>query len=207
MRRLLFAPILRKASVRGSTAAVALIGVVGCGDPVTGFAWDVTVSSESGQYDCPDYEWAGYRESFQYVLNFDGGGASNYCVSSPNSFSLSGATIANTGSVSLAANDLGLVASDAAQNQFGLFFYGDTQVQTALGNGFLCVGGSIVRFPAGLTDGLGSATFQVDNQNLPAGTPALVAGETQNFQFWFRDAPGGGAGFNFSDGLSVTFLP
>ncbi len=166
-------------------------------DPVDGTFWTIQERARNNN------TWA----TTIAQLNFDGGGASNYCVSTPNSFSISGATISNNGSVGLGANDLELVATGAATNQFGLFFYGDTQVQTSLGNGFLCVGGNIVRFPAGLTDAGGMATFLVDNQNLPAGTPALVAGETQNFQFWFRDAPGGGSGFNFSNGLSVTFQP
>jgi hypothetical protein len=33
----------------------------------------------------------------------------------------------------------------------------------------------------------------------------ITAGSTWNFQFWFRDPVAGGASFNLSDGLEVTF--
>jgi hypothetical protein len=33
----------------------------------------------------------------------------------------------------------------------------------------------------------------------------VLTGETWNFQFWYRDKPFGGADYNFSDGLTVTF--
>ena len=37
--------------------------------------------------------------------------------------------------------------------------------------------------------------------------PQIDAGETWNFQFWYRDPSAGGAGFNFTDALSITFCP
>ena len=33
----------------------------------------------------------------------------------------------------------------------------------------------------------------------------MLTDETWNFQFWYRDKPFGAAGYNFSDGLTVTF--
>ena len=131
----------------------------------------------------------------------------NYCVSNSNSFSLTGGTISNTGSASIAANDLVLTAESVPVNQFGLFFIGTSQVQTPLGNGFLCAGGNIFRLPTIQTTSSGTASFSVDNQNLPVGTPSFAVGQTTNFQFWFRDGLGGGSGFNFTNGLAVTFQP
>ena len=127
-----------------------------------------------------------------------------YCIGAPNSAG-SGAVIDYTGSVSVSANDLVLHASACPTSQFGLFFYGPGQVQTPLGDGFLCIGGSIARFPITQTDAAGTALQVVDNTNLPAGGGALLPGTTHNFQFWFRDPSAGGAGSNTTDALSATF--
>jgi len=35
----------------------------------------------------------------------------------------------------------------------------------------------------------------------------IQAGEAWRFQFWYRNPAGGGAGFNLSDALLVTFCP
>ena len=40
---------------------------------------------------------------------------------------------------------------------------------------------------------------------LDDGAVAVVAGETWNFQGWHRDAVGGSATSNFTQGVSVTF--
>ena len=44
-----------------------------------------------------------------------------------------------------------------------------------------------------------------------AGTPAaaagIQAGDVRFFQFWYRNTAAGGAGFNLSDGIRVTFCP
>ncbi len=46
--------------------------------------------------------------------------------------------------------------------------------------------------------------------NPPAPSGQVTAGSTWNYQFWYRDPPGGGggpAGFNLSNGMSITFCP
>jgi hypothetical protein len=35
----------------------------------------------------------------------------------------------------------------------------------------------------------------------------INAGDTVNFQFWFRDPAAGGAAFNLSDALEVNWCP
>ena len=40
-----------------------------------------------------------------------------------------------------------------------------------------------------------------------AGLGAAIVGQSQGFQFWYRDPAFGGAGFNLSDGLRVTWCP
>ncbi|MEM6672060.1 MAG: hypothetical protein AAF726_04410 [Planctomycetota bacterium] len=40
----------------------------------------------------------------------------------------------------------------------------------------------------------------------PTGFVSIAAGESWNFQAWFRDSVGGMATSNFSDGLEIDFL-
>lgn len=135
-----------------------------------------------------------------------------FCVSTGNS-SGNSATMAFTGTSSIAANNLTLVVSGAPVNTFGIFFYGAGQTFTAFGNGFRCVSGGgagIFRLaPAQQTNLFGDALRFVNYNAAPAnaGAGQLTSGSTWNFQFWFRDVPAGGAGFNLSDGLEVTFCP
>jgi len=128
----------------------------------------------------------------------------NYCVSTPTSAS-PGARITWDGSSSIAANDLELVATLCPAGQFGIFFMGATRIQVAFGHGFLCAGGGLTRFnPPILTDAFGEARYALDVSAPPA-AGLVVEGSTWNFQFWFRDPPAGGAGFNTTDGLEVVF--
>jgi len=127
-----------------------------------------------------------------------------YCVGAPNSVG-PGATLHHAGSVSAAANDLVLTAAGCPPAQFGIFFYGQGQVQNPLGDGFLCVGSGHARFPATSIDGAGTATQVVDSSALPPGGAALDPGTTHSFQFWYRDPGAGGSGSNLTDALSATF--
>lgn len=127
---------------------------------------------------------------------------STYCVGAPNSVG-AGARIGHTGGASLGASDLVVRVSAAPPVAFGLFFMGSAPAMTPLGDGFLCVGGSLARFPVVRTNTLGDAAWAVDAGGLgiPAGLPVA-------FQFWYRDAGGpGGTGSNLSDALAVTFAP
>ena len=129
----------------------------------------------------------------------------NYCTSTVNS-SGSAASMSAGGTTSVAANNLVLIAEGLPANVSGIFFYGPNQIQAAFGNGFRCVGGSTTRRTIEQADATGTIQHALDNQNTPPqGT--IVPGVTFNFQSWFRDAMGGGAQFNLSDGLEVTFTP
>jgi hypothetical protein len=131
------------------------------------------------------------------------GSVTNYCTTSANSAG-PGAVMSTTGSTSIAANDLVLHATAAPPNQFGLFFFGDQQQSTPLGDGTLCVAGSLNRFPVVTVDAGGTATFAPDLTNLPNGV-TLSPGASQNMQFWFRDPPFGTAGYNLSDAIEIVF--
>ncbi|MEM6675414.1 MAG: M14 family zinc carboxypeptidase, partial [Planctomycetota bacterium] len=123
----------------------------------------------------------------------------NYCVLSPNNWS-PGAVIGAVGSTDVADNDLTLTVSNANPQGFGLFFYGQGRSQTPAGNGFVCIGGGFTRLPPVQSDFTGFATYAID---FPSLAVPIANGETWNFQYWLRDV--GGAQFNFSDGLEITF--
>lgn len=124
-----------------------------------------------------------------------------YCTSTLNS-SGAAASIDSSGSTSIAANSLVLTCNELPAAQFGVFFYGTSQVQVPFRDGFRCVGGSVVRMPMVQVDATGSVSYEPDL----ASAPGITSGTTLNFQFWFRDPGGpGGNGSNLSDGLAITF--
>ena len=110
------------------------------------------------------------------------------------------------GAASVSSNDLVLRAADCPPGQFGLFFYGTETNQVAVGDGTLCLGGSLKRFPAVSIDAFGKGEWSVDLNALP-GNDMIEPGETRYFAFWFRDPTGGPVGYNFSNGLEVRFCP
>jgi len=143
------------------------------------------------------------------ISNWGGCGSTVYCQSSPNSMG-PGANITSSGSTSIGANDFRLNISGSASSTMGLFYYGSNQMLNPLGNGFRCVGGVTGRFnPVSPSDAVGTASRLIDFTAPPAnsGPNAITAGSTWNFQYWYRDNAGGGAGFNFSDGLEAAFCP
>ncbi len=145
-----------------------------------------------------------------YVAEVQHGGGSgcnvhNYCFTSPNSVG-PGSLIFSTGSASIAANDFSVVSDSNPPNKNGIFFMGVNEILTPFGNGFLCLSGSLTRYNVVQTDVFGSVTMDVDN-TVPPALGKIVSGSTWKWQFWYRDPAGGGAAFNLSDGLSVTYCP
>lgn len=127
----------------------------------------------------------------------------SYCTGSPNSAG-PGARMGFAGTSNVTANDLVLLASGCPPNKNGIFFYGPNAAQNPYGNGFVCVGSPLFRLQPPVTaDNNGLATRALDLGNLPAGG-GIAAGDVRKFSFWYRD-PTLGAGFNFSDGLSIAF--
>ena len=131
-----------------------------------------------------------------------------FCVGTANSSGTS-ASINGFGSSVLADESLTLRASGLPTGAFGLFCFGPTALSggAMLGNGALCVGGMVARMqpPAMAVMGSSSALRAFDFSADYASNPAITVGATANFQFWFRDPMGGGAGSNSSDGWQVTW--
>jgi hypothetical protein len=152
----------------------------------------------------------GHGASFPMILQsveIVGPPGTPFCTSGPNSTGFP-ANIAGSGSTSVAANDLVLVVEQVPTNQTVLFFYGPDEIQQPFGDGFRCVGGSagsVRRLPPYVQVGPSSvASVAVDNV---MHADLQQPGSTWKFQAWYRDPAAGGAGFNLSDGVSLTFLP
>ena len=139
-------------------------------------------------------------------LEFSGSSSlgTNYCSVVPNS-SGSPALMSAFGSASVAANNLTLEAQPVPQ-QPGLFYYGPLQTQLVFGNGFRCVSGQVGRLTVS-SPIAGVLSHALDVTNPPSIAVLITAGSTWNFQAWYRDPAAGGASFNLSDGLEVTFTP
>lgn len=134
-----------------------------------------------------------------------GGGASPYCVTSPNSLG-SGAQIGWSGTTSVSSNEFALQVVSAALGTPGLFFYGDNQTSLPFGDGVRCVGGGIFRLKPKLADeAFGFVQDQLDFTDPPLPAGQIFPGSVWNFQYWYRDPAAGGSGFNLSDGLNVSF--
>jgi subtilisin family serine protease len=144
--------------------------------------------------------WGPYRRYGPFTIS--SGSASNYCIGALNTVGL-GATIGRLGSFSLATNDFRLRTTGLPNTGFALAIMAQGSGQSPLGDGFLCLSGVITRLGvAPIT--AGSSTFALNFNAAPVAS-LIDAGETWNFQMWYRDALPGGTGNNLSNGLRVTF--
>ena len=137
------------------------------------------------------------------------GAGTNYCQSTANSSGVP-AVMDVLGSASITSDDLVLVANDVPAGQSGLFYYGPEQLSAPFGNGTRCVGAGgigVFRLPI-LNSGTDGVLFHaLDYASPPRPAGQITPGSTWNFQAWFRDPPAGGAFFDLSDGVSISFLP
>ena len=136
----------------------------------------------------------------------------SYCATSPNTVGV-GAVLSSSGSTSHSQNAFQLSVSGAVPNQFGLFYYGRSQISVPFGNGTRCVGGGgigVFRLsPPATCDAAGDLTRALDLTQSPAsaGPGRIDPGTAWNFQFWYRDPSASPSTFNLSDALRVHFTP
>ncbi len=135
-----------------------------------------------------------------------------YCAGEANSTGMPG-RIAVTGSPNAADNSVALNAEDLPLTQFGFFVTSTTQGFVANpggSQGNLCLAGAIGRYNrAGevlFTGIFGTMLLPIDltDTPLPLGTTSVMAGETRNYQAWYRDSNPGSTS-NFTDAVSVTW--
>ena len=162
-----------------------------------------------------------------YLLTYDRGGGTplgkKFCTAQVNSTGNAGHIYA-TGSNVVANNDFMLHAQNLpvgvmamALNSQSNMIIPFPNIPTAPGPscGNLCIAGpggsDLGRFKTQIVaaNGMGEVWIPIDLTNFPRplGGVAVMAGETYNFQWWYRDViyPACGGGSNFTDALEVTF--
>lgn len=126
-----------------------------------------------------------------------------------------GTFLYGTGTSSASADDLLLRATQLPAQKLGLYFLGPAQGSVHYGNGVRCIAGGatgLKRFPAGTSGAageidLGPGIVAYSQTHFPASSH-IQAGETWNFQCFYRDPTGPcGATVNTTNGFSVTFTP
>lgn len=135
---------------------------------------------------------------------------SSYCSANPSSIGISAGVTA--GRIDLVARTMELTAFDLPANTFGLFINsrGQAFVPDIGGSaGNLCLATPIGRhnLQVASSGSSGVITIPLDLDRLPqaAGFVTVLAGETWNWQAWFRDVGTGGATSNLTNGVSVHF--
>lgn len=152
----------------------------------------------------------------RFVSNIDVSGpiGSSFCTVNPNSTGALG-ELAAAGLNIVANNDVTLTASQLPADTFGFFITSLDQgfvMNPGGSSGNLCLSGSIGRYvgPGQILNSGPGQTFslQLDLTQVPqpTGPVAVSAGQTWNFQTWFRDTTvSGAATSNFTNGLEITF--
>jgi hypothetical protein len=132
-----------------------------------------------------------------------------FCHSKPNSTGMV-ADLEMTGSMSITRNDVELYSGQCPAGVWGQFFFGPHPASIPFGDGILCVSPfhpGLLRLPSVVqVDNSGGAEHELDLSAMASRTE-FGAGQKWYFQFWYRDAKLGGAGFNLSDGLMALFTP
>ena len=125
-----------------------------------------------------------------------------YCPAAPNSTGV-GAAFASTGGCTIAPSNLEFEVVQLPPGQPGYFIASQTQGSAAVGQGTLCLAGSIYRFNAFVqfADPGGAIQFEPDLTSPPPGM-SVAAGQTWNFQYWYRDWDPV-ATSNFSNGVEL----
>lgn len=137
-------------------------------------------------------------------------GIDPYCSTTANSAG-PGAMLTTSGPTSVGQNALRFLVNAAPPNQVGALVYGASRGTGAWGNGLRCVASPLQRLgPILAVDANGFLDRAVD-LNVPplggSGPYAVLPGSTWHFQHVYRDAAGGGANFDTTNGVSVTFCP
>jgi len=141
-----------------------------------------------------------------------GCGADSLLAGCVNSTGL-GARLEAEGSSSVTSDDLTLVMTQLPPNTTALMLMAQQTSRLPWGDGLLCIGGlsKIFRLPPALNSGLngtvstGPGLVALSQTQLVPVPGGIQAGDTWNFQAYYRDTLGCGSGFNSSNGVAVTF--
>ena len=147
------------------------------------------------------------------VRTIDCGGVGTvYCDPAASNSTGSPATIAAEGSALVADNDVTLTVESLPANSVGYFLASQTQGLIANpggSQGNLCLGGSIGRYVNAVLNAGAAGTYslQLDLTAIPqpTGFVGVTAGETWNFQSWYRDVVVGIPASNFTEAIEILF--
>ncbi|MBK7877083.1 MAG: DNRLRE domain-containing protein [Planctomycetes bacterium] len=175
--------------------------------PATNFGWtligDETQLITAKRFDSRTHPTLANRP--QLVIDFTPPSVpANYCTATPNTTGLPGHLTALNAPV-LSSGALQLAASNLPPNTTCTFFFGAERAETPLGNGNLCVTSNLLRLGTAQASAGGVALRNAVYTSAPAN--AITPFSTWCFQAQYRNVAAGGAGFNQTDGLAVTFLP
>lgn len=182
------------------------------GEPEEYFGTSAAISDSTAIVGAIHDKDNGFQSGSAYLFDAEHGViGTNYCgPANLNSTGMS-AVIGAVGNDNAALNLLILKAYQLPPGRLGLFLNSDVQAFKPFppgAQGNLCLGGVIGRHlkQIGNTGSSGRLVAQVDLTALPGpnGTHSVVAGETWNFQCWFRDQNPGPTS-NFTDAISITF--
>lgn len=169
----------------------------------------VALSEGRAVVGAPNYDDpTGYPVGTAYLFSVASEFGTAYCPpSTANSLGLHGVITAQ-GCDAVAANDLRLTASSLPRNRFAYFLASPNQGFVPMvggGQGNLCLGSPLARYAAqgGSTGNAGERQLLVDLNAIPT-LGAVTAGETWNFQCWYRDANPGPTS-NLTEGYSILF--
>ena len=137
----------------------------------------------------------------------------SYCAPAVANSTGAPAVISGSGSAVVHLNNFVLTSSNLPHSAAGYFLSSRTQgfdMNHAGSTGTLCLGTRFGRLVGGViasSGATGVVSVRADLAAMPQPTGAVVVlpGETWSFQCWYRDAVGGVATSNFSDGLEVLF--
>lgn len=136
--------------------------------------------------------------------------ASGGCVNS----SGAGALLTATGTNSVATEDLSFYGTSMPLNAVTIVITAPDQQALPFKDGKLCVAGQLTRlYKHNNTGQTGTVDFEdvLASFKLNSVPKVFAAGETANFQLWFRDAPAAlspcGGKSNLTNGYSITFTP
>ncbi|MCP3914689.1 MAG: hypothetical protein GY711_03915 [bacterium] len=118
-----------------------------------------------------------------------------------------GAILSASGTGSINNDDLFLDMIQLTPSNWGIVFMGTTEIlPIQMGNGIRCVGGNLFRFLPAFWTGTGSASYGPIVGLSPSTGSPIEAGETWNFQGWYRDPAGPCTeNSNVTNAVSVLF--
>ena len=144
----------------------------------------------------------------------NGGLGMSYCGPAVTNGSGSPARLVATGSAVAANNNLEITCLDMPAQVFGFFLVSSQQgfvVAPGTSAGNLCLSGALGRYvgPGQIqssgAQGEYSLLLDLTSTPQPLGSVSIQAGQTWNFQSWFRDTSISGTSSNFSSGLEIIF--